>query len=130
MKTLIAGLFILLISFTSLAHEGHGDTPGSLKANHGGTVKSGKEINLEYVVSGSELKVYPANHEGADILAADVKVSGTAKLPKGKPEVVKFEIKDGAYTTQVDFKNAYRVEMLISIEFKGKKDTFKFQVEK
>lgn len=130
MKTLIVGLLILSASFASFAHEGHGDAPGSLKANHGGTVKSGKEINLEYVVSGSQLKVYPANHDGTDLLATDIKVSGTAKLPKGKPEVVKFEIKDGAYTAQVDFKNAYRIEMLVSTEFKGKKDTFKFQVEK
>lgn len=130
MKTLIAGLIILSAAVTSFAHEGHGDAPGSLKANHGGTVKSGKEINLEYVVSGLELKVYPASHEGADVPAADVKVTATAKLPKGKPEILKFEIKDGAYTAQVDFKNAYRVEMFVTTELKGKKETFKFQVEK
>ncbi len=120
----------ILSSLNLMAHEGHDNTPGSLKANHGGTVKAGKEINLEYVVSGNELKLYPASHEGVDLAANEVKVSGTAKLPKGKAESLKVELKNGSYVAPIDFKNSYRIEVIATTEFKGKKDTFKFQVEK
>lgn len=124
-------LITLLISALNVfAHEGHDNTPGSLKANHGGTVKAGKEINLEYVVSGNELKLYPANHEGTDLAVLEVKISGTGKLPKGKAENLKIELKNGIYTAPIDFKNAYRIEVIANTEHKGKKDSFKFQVEK
>lgn len=120
----------LISSLSLFAHEGHDQTPGSLKANHGGTVKGGKEINLEFVVSGNELKLYPASHEGADLATADVKLSGTSKLPKGKAEALKIENKNGALVATIDFKTAYRIEVVATAEYKGKKDTFKFQVEK
>lgn len=120
----------LVIGSTSLfAHEGH-KTPGALVANHGGVVKPGKQINLEYVVTGELLKLYPATHEGADLAPSDVKVTATAKVPKGKAESVKLEIKDGAYFTKVDFKGAYRVEFQVTANSGGKDSIFKFQVEK
>lgn len=121
---------VLVATLNVFAHDGHNVTPGSLKANHGGTVKAGKEINLEYVASGTELKLYPATHEGADLAASEVKLSATGKLPKGKAESLKIEIKNGVYTTAIDFKTAYRIEVVTTTEHNGKKDTFKFQVEK
>lgn len=121
---------LLALSLNLMAHDGHNQTPGSLKANHGGTVKAGKEINLEFVVTGNELKLYPASHEGADLAPADVKVTATGKLPKGKSENLKIEIKNGALVTTIDFKTAYRIEVVATTDYKGKKDTFKFQVEK
>lgn len=120
----------LLFSSSSFAHEGHDATPGAIKANHGGTVKAGKEINLEYVVSGSEVKLFPVSHEGKDLTAAEVKLNVTTKLPKGKAEATKVESKDGAFVAKVDFKTAYRIEMTVDAEVKGKKNAFKFQVEK
>lgn len=121
---------LLGLSLNLLAHEGHNQTPGSLKANHGGTVKAGKQINLEFVVSGNEIKLYPASHEGEDFAPAEVKLTATGKLPKGKPEILKVELKNGAFTAAIDFKTAYRVEVVATTEYKGKKDIFKFQVEK
>ena len=121
---------VLLVSVGSFAHEGHDDAPGAIKANHGGTVKAGKEINLEYVVSGTDVKLFPVGHDGKDLTAAEVKLTVTAKLPKGKAEAVKTESKDGAFVAKVDFKAAYRVEMNVDAEVKGKKSSFKFQVEK
>ncbi len=120
----------LISSLSLFAHEGHDQTPGSLKASHGGTVKAGKEINLEFVVSGNELKLYPATHEGADLAPAEVKLTATGKLPKGKAEALKIENKSGAYAATIDFKTAYRIEVIATAEYKGKKDIFKFQVEK
>ncbi len=121
---------VLLLALNLFAHDGHNQTPGSLKANHGGTVKTGKEINLEFVVAGNELKLYPASHEGADLAPTEVKLSATGKLPKGKPEALKIESKNGVLVAPIDFKTAYRIEVIATTEHKGKKDTFKFQVEK
>ncbi len=121
---------LLAGTINTYAHEGHDATPGSIKANHGGTVKSGKEINLEYVVSGTTVKLYPVTHEGIDLATADIKLTATAKLPKGKAEPVKIEIKDGVFQTTVDFKSAYRTELVVNADTKGKVSTFKFQIEK
>lgn len=121
---------LLFSSLTVFSHEGHDEAPGSIKANHGGTVKPGKFLNLEYVVSGNEVKIFPASHEGKDLMAADVKITATTKLPKGKAESAKIEFKDGAFTTNVDFKTAYRIEMVVEADLNGKKNTFKFQIEK
>lgn len=123
-------LVALLCSFNLFAHEGHDQTPGAIKANHGGVVKAGKEINLEYVVSGSEVKLFPMSHDGKDLMTPDVKFNVTAKLPKGKAEPVKIESIDGAFVAKVDFKTAYRIEVNVEAEVKGKKSVFKFQVEK
>ena len=121
---------VLLGSLSVFAHEGHDEAPGSIKANHGGTVKAGKEINLEYVVSGSEVKLFPVSHDGKDLTSAEVKLSVTSKLPKGKAEAIKLESKDGAMIAKVDFKTAYRIEMSVEADHQGKKSSFKFQVEK
>lgn len=119
----------LLISLSGVAHEGH-LVPGAIKANHGGTVLAGKDINLEYVVSGTEVKLFPVSHEGNDLTATEVNLSAKAKMPTGKPESVKLESKDGAFVTTVDFKKAYRLEMNVDAVVKGKKNSFKFQIEK
>ncbi len=126
---LIAGLS-LGIAFGALAHEGHDQAPGSAKAHHGGIVMQGKETNLEYVVTGSEVKLYPVDHGGKDVAADKIKVTATAKSSKGKAENLKLQTKEHAYIAKVDFKGAYRVEMNVAIETDGKKDNFKFQVEK
>jgi hypothetical protein len=121
---------LLLLSTKSFAHEGHDIAPGALKANHGGTVKSGKEFNLELLVSGSEIKLYPLSHEGKDLAADEIKLTATTNLPKGKPVPAKVDYKEGAFVTMVDFKGAYRVELSVNAVNKGKAETFKFQIEK
>lgn len=121
---------VLLGTLALSAHEGHDQAPGTMKSNHGGVVKAGKVINLEYVVTGAEVKLFPASHEGKDLNVSDVQLTATAKLPKGKAEALKLENKNGIMVATVDFKNAYRVEMNVEANHQGKKSTFKFQVEK
>lgn len=130
MKQLLIILSAIFMTQPLLAHEGHDQAPGMLKASHGGTVVPGKEINLEYIVSASEVKLYPLTHEGAEIPSDKVKVSASSQAPKGKPETLAVTFKDGSFLTKVDFKNAYRVEVIVTTETNGKKDKFKFQVEK
>ena len=123
-------LVVVLASTCSFSHEGHDQVPGSIQANHGGVVKAGKEINLEYVISGTEVKLFPVSHDGKDLTANEVQLVVTTKLPKGKSEIIKTESKDGAVIAKVNFKTAYRIEMSVAAETKGKKSSFKFQVEK
>jgi len=130
MTKLLLLIGTILVMQTAFAHEGHDLAPGMLKANHGGTVLAGKELNLEYVGSSNELKLFPASHEGKDLAPTQVKITATAKAPKGKAENLKIESKDGAFVSQIEFKNAYRIEVSVTTEANGKKDTFKFQVEK
>lgn len=130
MRKLLILISALFIAQPLFAHEGHDQAPGMLKASHGGTVIAGKEINLEYIVAGNEVKLYPLTHEGKDVPSDKVKVSATAKAPKGKAETLAVSFKDGAFLGTVDFKNAYRVEVNVGTETNGKKDSFKFQVEK
>lgn len=120
----------IFASLVSFAHEGHDDAPGAIKANHGGTVKAGKEINLEYVVSGSEVRLFPVGHDAKELTSTEVKLNVTTKLPKGKAEEAKVESKDGAFVVNVDFKTAYRIEMTVVAVAQGQKSVFKFQVEK
>lgn len=134
MFKVILTTILMIGSLSAFSHEGHDDTPGSLKVNHGGVVKPGKVINLEYVIKGDTVELYPASHEGSDLPLADVILTGTAKPSKGKPTPLKFESKNGAYLTKVDFKGAYRVEVQVEAQLvadnKSKKSTFKFQVER
>ena len=130
MFKIILTTVLMMASISTFAHEGHDETPGALKANHGGVVKPGKVINLEYVIKGDTVELYPASHEGADLPLTDVALTGTAKPSKGKATPLKFESKNGAYLAKVDFKGAYRVEVQVVADNKGKKSTFKFQVER
>ena len=84
-KNIWATIFLALsLTSVSYAHEGH-ETPGSIKANHGGIVKPGKEINLEYVVSlveGFTIKSVTSTMESVAVLTvyAFVKSSVVKKL--------------------------------------------------
>lgn len=129
MKTLFMALVISMAASVSFAHEGHDDAPGSIKALHGGVVKPGKEMNLEVVSAGGQLKLFPISHVGTDISLSDVKLTATAQPPKGKAEPITLEEKDNSYYSKLDFKGSYRLSLEIKADYKGKKDTFKVQVE-
>ena len=126
----IVALVVILGALIVTAHEGHDDAPGALKANHGGVVKAGKEINLEYVVKGDLVELYPVSHEGKDLASTDVKLTVKTTLPKGKPEAAKVDVKNGTFVAKADFKGAYRIEFNVVADSKGKLSIFKFQVEK
>lgn len=128
-KKLLAAL-LFVISGSLFAHEGHDDAPGSLKANHGGVIKAGKDINLEYKVTGDVVELFPVSHEGKDLPTTEIKLTATGKLPKGKAELLKLEVKNGVYTASLDFKGAYRIEISVTADNHGKISTFKFQAEK
>lgn len=129
MKNLILTLSLIAIAPTAYSHEGH-EMPGVIKAAHGGIVVAGKEFNMEYMQSGTEIKLYPLPHPGDTFDFSKVKLTATAKAPKEKASDLKLEKKENAFVANVDFKKAYRLEIVVTSDNAGKKDKFKFQVEK
>lgn len=121
---------ILLFGINSIAHEGHDDVPGQIKAKHGGLVKSGKEMNMEMLVTGESVQFFPLAHSGEDLKISEVKLTGIAKTPKGKPQSLTFTSDDKSFSTKVDLKGAYRADLDIKAQHSGKTDNFKFLVEK
>lgn len=130
MKYLILTLSLLINPALSFAHEGHHEAPGVIKAAHGGIAIPGKVFNLEYMQSGTELKLFPLPHPDETFDFSKVKFIATAKAPKEKETELKLEKKDDFFVTTVDFKKAYRLEIVVTTDNAGKKDKFKFQVEK
>lgn len=128
LKTLIL-LTTLSFSPLALSHEGH-DAPGILKAQHGGIPKAGKLFNLEMLAMDNKVQFFPRAHEGETIDQKQIKLSGTAKSPKGKPVNLSFTSTENSFDTTVDFQGSHRLNLEIKVTYEGKSDTFKFLVEK
>jgi hypothetical protein len=128
-STLISTLFITIFSLNIYSHEGHDNAPGSLKSLHGGTVQAGKQINLEVIISGNMVTIFPISHDGKDIPVKNLSITSTAKPKKGKPYPVTFSPTKEGLTATVDLKGKNRVPVEISVSEKGKTDRFIIQVE-
>ncbi len=129
MKKLFVALSLIALSSFTFAHEGHDHAPGSYKSLHGGTVQAGKQLNLEVIVNGKEITLYPTSHEGKDVAAKDVKLEAIAKPKKGKPYPVALTAAKGGYTATVDLQGANRLPFTINVINQGKTDHFTVQVE-
>lgn len=129
MKKLFTFILLLALPALSFAHEGHDNAPGSLKSLHGGVVQAGKNINLETIITGQEINIYPISHEGKDVPLKDVKVEATAKPKKGKPYPVQFSVAKQSFKTTVDLNGANRLPIELKITTGGKTDQFTVQVE-
>ncbi len=134
MIRMLTATAMVLLTTMALAHEGHNDAPGAIKTHNGGLPLGGKQLNLEYVISGSEVKIFPLAHEeGKTIDLSKFKITGQGlvKPGKNKPYDLKFEAKDGSFVAPVDFQSGSRVEVKLTTDYNGKKDSYKpIQVEK
>ncbi len=128
MKQLLLMIFTIF-SFSLFAHEGHNQTPGSVKSKHGGVVSLGKQLNLEVLVNGTNITLYPLSHESVDLKSTEVKIEAKAKPRKGNAYPVIFKAEKLGFSADVDLKGLNRVEIEINVEFSGKSDKFKVQVE-
>ena len=120
----------LLLSLSSFAHEGHDQTPGALKAQYGGVVKTGKEFNLEMVVIGGNIEIFARAHEGEPLEFKDLQMTVTATAPKGKPQVVTLQKGEKSFKGTLDFQKAYRLNLEIKTDYQKKQDNYKFLAEK
>lgn len=136
-EILIATLFaftFVTIQNTS-AHEGH-DAPGSIQAQHGGTVKTTTNLFIELVQEGNALMLFPMTHEYKPVPLKEVQMEATAQLPKGKTKsLVKLAERSAEdaskthYLGTFDAKGAHRYTLSVTAKYTGKKETATFQVE-
>lgn len=126
-------LFILFLASSlatgAFAHEGHDQAPGTIKALHGGVVKTGKEFNLEMVASGTSVELFPQAHADETVDFKSIQVTATAKAPRGKPQKVPLSKGEKSFKATVDFQGAHRLDLDVQSEYEGKKDSFKFMLE-
>lgn len=128
MKKLLLTLIIILPTLV-FSHEGHNQTPGSLKSIHGGVVQAGKEVNLEFIISGQKVTLFPTSHDGLDLVAKNLKIEAIAKPRKGAAYPVKVDSEKSGYSINVDLKGANRIPVTVSVTMNGKTDKFIIQVE-
>ena len=121
----------LSLSTPTLAHDGHGDLPGSVAAPHGGKVLVLTDLYLEVVKTGTTLKVYPLTHDLKTIATSEVKLTAKIDLPKQKePTPAAISTGGDAWTIEVDAKNARRFTVLFNVGFKGENGNTKYTVER
>lgn len=122
-------IFLTIFSLNLIAHEGHNQTPGSVKSKHGGVVSLGKQLNLEVLVNGTNVTLFPLSHDSVDLKASEVKITAVAKPRKGNSYPVEFKALPIGLSSEIDLKGMNRVELEITILHAGKNDKFKVQVE-
>lgn len=133
---MIALLTSMAPTLTS-AHEGH-TTPGAAKAAHiGGVTKQTKNLFLELLVEGNELKIYPTDHDSKPVPLDQVKIEATLELPKGTKGGGKLsfspmtgsDAKESHFMAQVDTKGAHRYTLKVKATYLNIPGEAKFTVE-
>ena len=110
------------------AHEGHDHAPGV--ANHGGVVKDGKTISVEFVARGLTLEVHPRTADGKEIPVKDVKIKATVQAPKKRPIALDLKpVDEWHYKGEITGEKSYRFEVKLTASYKGQDNHFVFQVE-
>ena len=130
MKIVITAIATLLIGFLALAHEGHDKTPGAITAPHGGQLKGTSHLYIELVSDSMGFKVYTVDHDLKTIPVKEVKVEGTAKIPKQKKsETLTFISSESFLESKFDSKGSHRYTVDLKITYKGKTESVSFNVE-
>ena len=126
---LTALLMASSLNGAAFAHEGHDDAPGSLKAIHGGMVKSLKDANIEVLANGTTLKLYPVSHEGKAIAPNTLKLTATTTLPKGKPVALPLAAKPDHWEATMDAQGAHRYTLTVTLQDEAHSHSADFTIE-
>lgn len=130
MKSIIMTFITLIIGLTCLAHEGHDKAPGAITAPHGGQLKGTSQLYVELVSDSAGFKIYTVDHDLKTIPIKDVKIEGTAKLPKQKKsEKLALNVSESFLESKIDAKGSHRYIVDLKITYKGKTETVSFNVE-
>ena len=127
LNSLIAGLILMVAA----ASQSHAQTAGLVAlAPHGGMVKEGQILNMELVVQGNDVFLYPLSRMGSAIPLQELKVSAIAVPPKKGKSKVELKPSDDHYKGTLVGALAPGYELRVEVAAKGKKDRFKFVMEK
>lgn len=130
MKSLITLLTTLFVGLAVYAHEGHLKAPGTLAAPHGGQVKGTSQLYIELVSDSAGFKIYVLDHDFKSIPAKDVKIEGTAQVPKQKKsEKLTLNPSESFLEAKFDAKGSHRYTVDLKISHKGKTESLSFNVE-
>lgn len=130
MKLAIITLTIFLFGLSTLAHEGHDKTPGTITAPHGGQLKGTSQLYVELVSDSSGFKLYTVDHDLKTIPTKDVKIEGTLKLPKQKQsEKLAFVTSESFLESKVNAKGTHRYTVELKVIYNGKTESVFFTVE-
>lgn len=124
-------LFIVFgVSNSSLAHEGHDKTPGSVSAPHGGQIKGTNQLYLEVVADNEGFKIYPMDHDLKSIALNELNLEANIQFPKkSKTENIKLTLAESFAEAKVESKGAHRYNANIKVTYKNKTDTVSFVIE-
>lgn len=130
MKSFVTTIATLLIGLLALAHEGHDKTPGAVTAPHGGQLKGTSQLYVELVSDSAGFKIYTVDHDLKTIPVKDVKIEGTAKLPKQKQsEKIALSTAESFLEAKVNAKGSHRYTVDLKVIYKGKTENVSFNVE-
>ncbi len=130
MKLLIAALTAFALSLTAYSHEGHDKTPGMLTAPHGGQLKGTSQLYVELVSDSGGFKLYTVDHDLKALPIQEVKIEGTAKLPKQKQsQKLVLTLSESFMEAKVDAKGSHRYIVELKVTYKGKTESVSFNVE-
>ncbi len=130
MKSLITTIATLIIGLSTFAHDGHNKNPGTLAAPHGGKLKGTSLLYVELVSDSTGFKLYTVDHDLKTIPIKDVKIEGTAKLPKQKQsEKLILNTTESFLEAKVDAKGSHRYTVNLKVTYKGKTENISFNVE-
>lgn len=132
MKLLKVFYVLLTVSLAVpvFAHEGHDHNaaPGSIRAPHGGVVKKGTNMAMEFVKQGEELKFYPIDFSAKSLGLETVQLVATVKAPKEK-DAKSVSTSKGADHFLLKHKASGRFTVTLEATREGTKNNFEFQVD-
>lgn len=127
---------ILLISFSSFAHEGHDHGTGQVQPTKGGVIQKAGDLYLEIVGSKSDIKIYPLKEAGKEsktlvpVSLNDLKVSATYLLPRGKSaSPITLAKSSDHFAGKISAGSSHRYEVKLKIESGSMKDEITYQIE-
>lgn len=130
MKSTIIAFAIFVVGLSVFAHEGHDKTPAALSAPHGGQLKGTSQLYIELVSDPAGFKLYTIDHDLKTIPVNEVKIEGTAKIPKQKKsEKIALNSSESFLEGKFDAKGSHRYTVDLKVTYKGKTEDVSFSVE-
>lgn len=123
-------LFLSLLSFNLVAHEGHDHTPGRKDAPNGGVVKETPSYHFEMVESGKDLMlfVYDVNMKPIEEIKK-ISLSAYTQLPRQEKKPLEMGVMGNHFHGQFDKGSAHRFDLLVNVQDQDKTVELKWVID-
>ncbi len=123
----IATLLASLVAFASPDHD-HG-APAFQPKKKNGMLKSAHKNHFELAREGNKLSLYVYDQKGTDVTTAGFKLDSKVELPKKKTLPITFKDMKTHWEADVNWQDAHRATLKVSIHDGKDKDSVKFTLE-